>query len=81
MVAITSIKVDSRVRDRLRDEALREGVPISRVLDGLLADRERERRFAAIARAMAASSPAEREVWERESRAWDVTSSDGLEAW
>lgn len=77
---MTTIKLDSTVRDRLKAEAAREGIPVGRVIESLLEDRARARRFAELKVAMAATPPVQRQSYEDETAAWSATDSDGLSA-
>lgn len=77
-MSLTTIKVDSELRDRLKAEAAREGVPVGRVIESLLEDRARARRFAELKAAMAATPPGQRRSHEDETADWSATDSDGL---
>lgn len=77
-MATTTIKLDSATRDRLNAEARREGTTAGRVLEQMLADRERARRFEALRVAVEAAGEDERKSYVEETAAWDRTSGDGL---
>lgn len=74
---MTTIKVDTATRDRLLAEARREGRTLGRLLEDMLAERERAQRFADLKRAIAATPAAEHDTWAAETAAFDTTSSDG----
>lgn len=77
-MAQTTIKVDSSLRDRLNEEAKRDGVPVGRLLEALLAERARSRRFAQMRAAMAATPADQRQSYEAETQAWAAAEGDGL---
>jgi len=77
-VAQTTIEVDSSVRDRLDEEARRDGVPVGRLLERLLAERVRSRRFAEVRAAMASTPAHLRRSYEQETAAWEGADADGL---
>lgn len=77
-MAQTTIKVDISLRDRLNEEARRDGVPVGRLLEALLAERARSRRFAEVRTAMAATPGDQRESYEQETAAWAAADGDGL---
>lgn len=74
MPELTTIKVSTALRDRIKSDAERLGVPIAALLAELLDRYEREERFAAVTRAYSADS-AELD----ESAAWDATLADWLD--
>lgn len=76
---VTTIKVDTAIRDRLLSEARREGRTVGQLLDTMLAERERAQRFARLKDALAATPEAELESWRAESQQFEVTSADGLD--
>ena len=76
---ITTIKVDSRLRDRLNDEARRDGVPVGRVLESMLEERARVRRFAELKAAMALTPADHQDSYAHETNDWAVTDADGLD--
>lgn len=78
-MTVTTVKVDTAVRDRLLAEARREGRTVGQLLDVMLAERERAQRFAQLARAIAATPGALRDSWQAETDAWDGASADGLD--
>lgn len=77
-MATTTIKLDGRLRDRLNEEARRDGVTVARVLESMLAERDRARRFEALRAAIAATLPDDLASHESETAEWDATVSDGL---
>lgn len=76
-MTVTSIKLDSRVRDRLNAEARRDGVPVGEVLVAMLEERARARRFAELGAAIAGTSGALRDSYAAETAQWDITDEDG----
>jgi len=70
----TTIKVSKPLRDRLAQQAAREGRTAAGLIADLLDERERVARFRAVARAHAGADEAYRE----EAEAWDVLNADGL---
>ncbi|SDQ35424.1 hypothetical protein [Quadrisphaera sp. DSM 44207] len=77
-MAQTTIKVDTSLRDRLNEEARRDGVPVGRLLEALLAERARSRRFAQLRAAVAATSADQQKSYQEETAAWATTDGDGL---
>jgi hypothetical protein len=77
-VAQTTIKVDTSLRDRLNEEARRDGVPVGRLLEALLAERARSRRFARMRAAMAATPADQQQSYQEETTAWGTADGDGL---
>lgn len=77
-MAQTTIKVDTALRDRLNEEARRDGVPVGRLLEALLAERARSRRFAAMRAAMAATPADQLQSYREETTAWGSADGDGL---
>lgn len=78
-MATTTIKLDSGLRDRLNEEARRDGVTVARVLEAMLEERDRDRRFDALRTAIAGTSPEGRASYERETAEWESTVGDGLQ--
>lgn len=78
-MATTTIKVDSAVRDRLNAEARREGVPVGRVLEAMLEERARARRFAELKAAIDSTPGSLLVSHAAETQAWSVTDEDGSE--
>lgn len=76
---VTTIKVDSRLRDLLTAEARREGVTVGRVLEAMLEERARARRFAELKAAMAATPADLQQSYARETDGWAVTDADGVD--
>ena len=77
-MATTTIKLDSRLRDRLNEEARRDGVTVARVLQAMLEERDRARRFEALRAAIAATSAEDQASYETETADWEPTVADGL---
>lgn len=78
-MAITTIKLDSTVRDRLNAEASRDGVPMGRVLEAMLEERARSRRFAELRAAIEATPELLLASHAAETDRWSTTDGDGLE--
>ena len=76
----TTIKLAPELRDRLNAEARRQSTTVAQVIEGLLDDRARARRFADLDRAIRATPAALTDSWDDETAAWDATSGDGLDA-
>lgn len=74
----TTIKVSKELRDRLRAEADRDSSTLGALLEDLLEERERARRFAAMREAMATTSTEDMASWMDETEEWGVTAADGL---
>lgn len=75
---VTTVTLDTTVRDRLLAEARREGRTVGQLLEVMLAERERAQRFAALKQAMAAAPADLTESWQQETADWDTASADGL---
>lgn len=71
----TTIKVSTELRDRLRREADRDGLTLGGLLEDLLAERARARRFDDLRASLAASPPDA--DYAAELREWDATLDDG----
>lgn len=78
MVTTTTIKLDSTVRDRLNAEARRDGVPVGRVLEAMLEERARTRRFEDLKAAVDSTPGPLLASHAAETQAWSVTDGDGL---
>ena len=78
-MAITTIKLDSTVRDRLNAEARRDGVPVGRVLEAMLEERARARRFTELRAAIASTPGPLLASHAAETDRWSTTDGDGLE--
>lgn len=76
MAASTTIKVTPQARDRINKSARAQGVTPAVLLEQLLDEHDRARRFAAV-RAGYAALPADDDL-TAESAEWDATSADGL---
>jgi predicted DNA-binding ribbon-helix-helix protein len=74
MTNVTTIKVSKSLRDRIKHDAERHGVPIAALLAELLDRYERDERLAAVGRVYRAGHDE-----SEESLAWDVTLADGLD--
>jgi len=75
-VRMTTIKVPVALRERLALDAAGEGLTAAAFLAQLLAERDRQRRFAAVRAAYAA---AEDGSDDGQTRAWDGLAGDGLD--
>lgn len=75
-MAITTIELDSRLCDRLDEEARRDGVTVAGVLEAMLEERARARRFEALRAAMAATSAQDRASYEAETEEWESIQTD-----
>lgn len=76
-MAVTTIKVEATLRDRLNQIARQQGVSVSRAIEGLVADRERAERFRRLREDMAAMSESERDGYMAEAAEWDSALMDG----
>jgi predicted transcriptional regulator len=65
-MAVTTIKVETTLRDRLNLIAREQGVSVSRALETMVAERERAERF-------------RHDEYLAEATAWDSTLMDGLD--
>ena len=74
---LTTVKVTTRTRERLAARARQDGVTIGQVLERLLSEEDRSRRFSAVADAYRRTADG---VYRRETADWDVTLSDGSAA-
>ncbi len=77
-MAVTSIKLDSSVRDRLNAEARRDGVPVGDVLVSMLEERARARRIAELGAAIAGTPAPLQASHAAETAEWEITNEDGL---
>ena len=75
---MTTIKVDTVLRDRLNSIARQDGVSVSKAIEAMVAERERAERLRAMREAIEATDPETMADYRREVRAWDVTLTDGL---
>lgn len=78
-MAVTTIKVETTLRDRLRLIARQQGVSVSRAIEGMVADRERAERFRRLREDMVALNQKERAEYLAEVAVWDSTLMDGLD--
>lgn len=78
-MAVTTIKVETTLRDRLNLIARQQGVSVSRAIEGMVAERERTERFQRLREDMAGLSASERDDYLAESREWDSALMDGLD--
>ena len=77
-MAVTTIKVETTLRDRLNLIARQQGVSVSRAIEGMVADRERAERFRQLREDMAVLGTSERDEYLTETATWDSTLMDGL---
>ncbi|HEY8720207.1 hypothetical protein [Pengzhenrongella sp.] len=77
-MSLTTIKVDSAVRDRLNAEAHRLGLTAGSFVEELLEAWAREQRFAAMRQAMAQTPPDLLASYRAETSAFDALTGDGL---
>lgn len=73
--AMSSMKVEQSVRERVSTLAQTEGRTVSQTIAGLLDEHERRQRFAAVAAAYAEVDA----DYAAEVDAWDETMADGLD--
>ena len=78
-VTMTTIKLDSTLRDRLNTEARRRGQTAGSFVQDLFAIWLREQRFAEIRRTMAGASDADIESYRVETAALDALAGEGLD--
>ena len=76
---MTTIKVDSAVRDRLNTEARKRGLTAGSFVEELLDAWAREQRFAAIREAMAQTPPDLVDSYRAELSALDTLTDDGAD--
>jgi predicted transcriptional regulator len=76
-MAVTTIKVETTLRDRLNQIARQDGVSVSRAIEGMVATRERSERFRSLREDAAAMSDADRRDYLHEVAEWDSTLLDG----
>jgi len=74
----TTIKVSKDLRDRLREEADRDHATLGALLEALLEERARARRFDELREAIATTPEAELSTWSEETEAWGSAVADGL---
>lgn len=78
-MTMTTIKVDSDLRDRINDAARTRGVTAGALLRDVFGRWDREQRFAAIREAMARTPPERMASYLAEAAEWDATAAgDGL---
>ena len=75
---MTTIKLDSDLRDRLNAEARSRGVTAGSFVEELLETWLREQRFEAMRAAMARTSPADMASYLEETRSFDELTGDTL---
>ena len=75
-MAVTTIKVEMSLRDRLNEIARRDGVSVSRAIEGMVAARERSERFHRLRDVMAMMTDTERREYLDEVAEWDSASLD-----
>jgi macrodomain Ter protein organizer (MatP/YcbG family) len=78
-MAVTTIKVETTLRDRLNLIAREQGVSVSRALETMVAERERAERFRQLREDMATLSTSGHDEYLAEATAWDSTLMDGLD--
>ncbi len=78
-MTMTTIKLDSTLRDRINAEARRRGTTAGSFVEDLFEVWLREQRFAEIRRAMAAGSATDVESYLTETAVLDVLAGDGLD--
>lgn len=71
MTSLTTIKVPGEVRDRLKAQAGAAGQTLGQYLADVADQAERQQRFRRLKEQMAATRPADRESWARESAEWE----------
>ncbi|MHA6669795.1 hypothetical protein ACX3O0_13100 [Homoserinimonas sp. A447] len=77
-MAVTTIRVETTLRDRLNTIARQQGVSVSRAIEGMVADREKAERFRRLREDMANLSESERDDYQAEIAAWDSALPDCL---
>lgn len=77
-MAVTTIKVETTLRDRLNLIARQQGISVSRTIEGMVADRERAERFRRLREDMAALSQSDRDEYLADAAVWDSALMDGL---
>lgn len=77
-MAVTTIKVETTLRDRLNLIARQQGVSVSRAIEGMVADRERAERFRQLRENLTALSQNDLEEYLAETAIWDSALTDGL---
>ena len=75
--ATTTIKVSPQARDRINERAREQGLTPGALLERLLDDHDRARRFAAVRNGYAALPPDD--DYYAETAEWDATGGDGLD--
>jgi hypothetical protein len=77
-MTMTTIKIDSDLRDRLNGAAREQGVTAGSFVELLFERWLRDQRFAAMRAAMARTPDELAESYRREAAAWDAVATDGL---
>lgn len=77
-MTLTTIKVDSAIRDRLKAQAESHGRTLGEHLQALAEREARDQRFAGLRADIHATDPALLVEYEREIAEWDTTRGDGL---
>lgn len=72
-MTVTTIKVSTETRDRLKQQAAAAGMSLGSYVSLLSRAAAREERLAALGAAMAGTSPADRAAFAAESEAWEAT--------
>lgn len=72
-MTVTTIKVDTQTRDRLKAQAAAARVPLGVHLSRLADEADRRERFRALRRAFAATTPEQAAGYAEETNAWENT--------
>lgn len=73
---MTTIKIPKQLRARVTRSAAEQGLTAAGLIDALLDEHERHRRFEAVRAAYAVDDP----TYTQEVEAWDGLAGDGLES-
>lgn len=77
-MTMTTIKIDSGLRDRINDAARERGVTAGSFVELLYERWLREQRFAAMRDAIARTPAEQLDSYRRETAAWGAAAGDGL---
>lgn len=77
-MTMTTIKIDSDLRDRINGAAREQGVTAGSFVELLFERWLRDQRFAAMREAMAQTPTEQLDSYRREVALWDTTAADGL---
>ncbi len=69
-MTVTTIKVSTTTRDRLKEHAERAGVPLGVFVDRLLDETDRKERFERLRAQIGGMTPEQRASYERERDEW-----------